>query len=101
MNNISKDQAEMPRYKCHKEVRALKIGKIERDSDKASDENRETDGSAIITPVEAIYAPFRVDYNYVKKHNPQVGGYYVLYKDGYQSYSPAQAFEEGYTLIQS
>lgn len=30
--------------------------------------------------------------------NP-LGGYYVLYKDGYESWSPADAFEEGYTRI--
>ena len=28
---------------------------------------------------------------------PHVGGYYVLYEDGYESFSPAKAFEEGYT----
>ena len=28
-----------------------------------------------------------------------VGGYYVRYEDGYESWSPAQAFEEGYTRI--
>ena len=33
------------------------------------------------------------------KHDPQAGGYYVVYADGYQSFSPAQAFEEGYTRI--
>jgi hypothetical protein len=31
------------------------------------------------------------------KHAPQVGGYYVRYPDGYESWSPAKAFEEGYT----
>ena len=30
--------------------------------------------------------------------NP-VGGYYVCYEDGYESWSPAKAFEEGYTRI--
>lgn len=28
-----------------------------------------------------------------------VGGYYVRYADGYESWSPAQAFEEGYTRV--
>ena len=28
-----------------------------------------------------------------------VGGYYVRYEDGYESWSPAKAFEEGYTRI--
>ena len=91
--------AEMPRYKCHKEVRALKIARIEFDHDKARAENRETDGSATITPAEGGYTPFKVDANYVHKHKPQAGGYYVVYKDGYRSWSPAEAFEDGYTRI--
>jgi hypothetical protein len=33
------------------------------------------------------------------KHKPEVGGYYVVYKEGYKSFSPAGAFEEGYALI--
>ena len=90
---------EMPRYKCHKEVWALKIANCERDSEKAHEENRETDGSAIITPHDDGYAPFRVDYEYMRKHNPQVGGYYVVYQGGYKSFSPAEAFEAGYTRL--
>lgn len=89
---------EMPRYKCHKEVWALKIARIEFDHDKARAENRETDGSATITPAEDGYAPFKVPHDYVRKHNPQAGGYYVVYKDGYKSFSPADAFEDGYSL---
>jgi len=34
-----------------------------------------------------------------QEHNPQPGGYFVVYKDGYKSFSPAKAFEEGYTRI--
>jgi hypothetical protein len=30
---------------------------------------------------------------------PSVGGYYVVYDDGYKSYSPSEAFEGGYTKI--
>ncbi|MNQ66914.1 hypothetical protein D3C85_814160 [compost metagenome] len=33
------------------------------------------------------------------KHEPNVGGYFVLYKDGYASYSPAEPFEEGNVAI--
>jgi hypothetical protein len=36
---------EMPKYKCYKEVWALKIKEIKRDGE---GENRETDGSAIL-----------------------------------------------------
>ena len=90
---------EMPKYRSHKEVWALKIKGILFDSDLAKETNRETDNSAIITPEEEGYAPFRVDSNYVRKHNPRVGGYYVVYEDGYKSWSPAGAFEKGNTRI--
>jgi len=40
-----------------------------------------------------------VDVKYIAKHNPKVDGYYVVYKDGYTSFSPAEAFEEGYNKI--
>ena len=89
----------LPKYKSHKEVWAIKIKEIVKDVDLANKENRETDGSAIITPEEGGYSPFSVDFRYLKKHNPEVGGYYVIYKDGYASWSPASAFEEGYTKV--
>lgn len=89
---------EMPKYKCHKEVHAFKIAAIDLDSTKAQTEDRETDGSAMITPAESGFAPFRVDHAYMHKHKPEVGGYYVVYHDGYKSFSPAKAFEDGYTL---
>lgn len=88
--------AEMPRYKCHKEVWALKIAAIVRDGE---GDDRETDGSAMITPENGRYAAFKVDADYMRKHKPQVGGYYVVYADGYKSFSPAEAFEDGYTLV--
>ena len=92
-------ETEMPRYVCHKEVWALKIKSIVFDFQLAKLENRETDGSATITPEDGRYAPFQVNHEYVRKHNPEPGGYYVVYKDGYKSFSPAKAFEEGYTII--
>ncbi len=91
--------AEMPRYRCHKEVWALKISAITFDASKAAMEGRETDGSATIVPAEDGYGPFKVDSGYLRKHNPQPGGYYVVYKDGYKSFSPADAFEDWYTRV--
>lgn len=87
---------EMPKYKCHKEVWALKIKKVV----KPFDENGRTLDypSAIIFPENENYSPFEVSPEFVDKHNPQAGGYYVVYKDGYVSFSPAEAFEDGYTL---
>jgi len=89
---------EMPKYKCHKEVWALKIKNIVPHN--ADNHNAETDGSAMIEPADARYAAFKVDYDYMRKHKPHVGGYYVVYEDGYKSFSPADAFESGYTNME-
>ena len=89
-------QMEMPRYKCHKEVYALKIKEV---IDPAVPGN-ETDGSRRLVCEDGRYAPICVNREYVRKHNPQAGGYYVVYKDGYKSFSPGEAFEDGYSLIE-
>lgn len=94
---MNENMCEMPKYECHKIVHALKIAKIVRDGEGEPD--RDTDGSAMITPCEDGYAPFKVDFAYMVKHKPEVGGYYVVYADGYKSFSPASAFELGYTRI--
>lgn len=86
-------QTPMPLYKCHKEVWALKIEEVI----DPTQEGNESDGSRLLRFEDYVYAPIRVDRDYVRKHNPQAGGYYVVYKDGYKSFSPAEAFEEGYS----
>lgn len=88
--------AELPKYQCHKKVWALKINTINRDG---HGEDRDSDGSALIYPAEPGYAPFRVDRHYMNKHTPEVGGYFVMYENGYKSFSPAEAFEDGYTRL--
>ncbi|RLA42612.1 MAG: hypothetical protein DRR06_14050 [Gammaproteobacteria bacterium] len=82
-------QREMPKYDCHKQVWALKIESINYDTES---------GQNTIIPADDGYAPFEIDTNYLDAHKPQSGGYYVVYKDGYKSYSPAAVFEDGYSL---
>jgi len=91
------NSVEMPKYRSHKEVHALKIVGIKRHNE--DDPGSETDGSAMLTFAELGYGPIRVDHEYMWKHKPRVGGYYVVYEDGYESWSPAEAFESGYTRI--
>lgn len=86
---VSGNAREMPRYKCHKEVHALKITEI----------LLRVDGTMTFIPDDPGYAPIVLDAEFVTKHNPQNGGYYVVYEDGYKSFSPTEAFELGYTLI--
>ena len=93
-NKMDAPETEMPKYKSHKEVWALKIEKVI----DPTEPNNESDGSRLLLFVDKRYAPMRVKHEYVRKHNPQEGGYYVRYKDGYESWSPAEAFEEGYSL---
>ena len=38
---------------------------------------------------------------FITRHNPVQGGYIVQYEDGYMSYSPQGAFEEGYALAEA
>ena len=90
---------EMPKYKSHKEVYALKIKDIVFDIDTAAKENRETDGSAMLIFENSKYAHIKVENDYVSKHKPQIGGYLVVYEGGYKSWSPADAFESGYTFM--
>lgn len=79
---------ELPRYRCYKEVQAFKIFSIATHDDEnelASEGKRQI---AIVTRA------------YLNKHDPCPGGYYVRYNDGYESFSPAAAFESGYTPIE-
>ena len=77
----------IPKYRSHKVVSAFKIGALDVIRDGGSVYLVAVDGSRVM-----------VNRAYMEKHNPQVGGYYVLYPDGYESWSPAEAFEQGYTL---
>lgn len=78
---------DLPTYKSHKTVQAVKIASIElRPAD-----------FHLLHPVIDLLSPVKVSDDYVNKHQPQPGGYFVQYEDGYQSYSPATAFESGYT----
>ncbi|GAA0493452.1 hypothetical protein GCM10009097_06610 [Pigmentiphaga daeguensis] len=80
----------MPRYICHKQVWALKIESVQ---EGVKDKN-----SVLLTFADEGYAPIHVDFDWYYRHKPEAGGYYVVYKDGYKSFSPAAAFEDGYTL---
>lgn len=84
---------ELPKYRCHKVVHAVKIWLVNPSPDPA-------EGGAMIVPTNSMYEPIFVDHAYMLKHAPEPGGYYVVYADGYRSYSPGRAFEEGYTLIE-
>lgn len=84
------EEVKVPKYKSHKVVKAWKIKAIQRNPDDY--------GYLLI--LEETSLPFWVSDEYVAKHQPQVGGYFVIYEDRYKSYSPTKTFEEGYTRIE-
>lgn len=71
----------LKRFVCHKVVKAAKILAVHGN----------------LLKLEGV--PFEIEptYNFMDAKRPEVGGYFVVYEDGYESYSPQKAFEEGYT----
>lgn len=79
----------LPRYKCHKEVNAAKIYCV-----------IPNDGTGGAKLCFEQYPGVEVDQHFMAKHNPSAGGYYIIYSDGYTSWSPADVFEEGCSIIE-
>lgn len=93
----------LPLYECHKRVRAAKIVDA-RDltGDRAglllTLDVPTPDGGATLVAREVGYS-FMPPRAVVSGLSALVGGYFVEYADGYVSWSPAKAFEEGYQLL--
>jgi hypothetical protein len=83
------EQPEMPLYLCHKKVRGLKIANV----------TRQPDGSVVLSFENTLFFPRHMSLEWSIKNNPKGGGYLVRYKGGYESWSPAPAFEDGYSLV--
>jgi len=81
----------MPRYQCHKQVWALEIRYI----------NRETPGKVRLTFIDKDYEPLTFDESdpLFARYNPIQRDFYVVYDDGYASISPRDAFLAGYTRL--
>lgn len=77
-------QVEMPRYRSHKEVWALEIKDVT--------EFR-------LHFVEPGYASMAIEPGMLARYHPVPGDFYVVYADGYKSFSPRKAFLEGYTRV--
>lgn len=87
------------KWQCHKTVEAFKITETE---------IRPTiDKGKVVILIGPYGQGEVVDEGWVTKHLPEgslhrislEGGYFVRYPDGYTSWSPAEAFEAGYTEL--
>ena len=83
------EHPEMPAYLCHKRVHALKIREV----------IRQNDGSCVLAFEDSLFFPRHMARDWMIKNNPKGGGYLVRYADGYESWSPAGPFEDGYTRV--
>jgi hypothetical protein len=84
----------LPQYQCHKLVRAAKILRIR---------PAPADGQCpeLVLAIDGFEQVVPVSTAFLDKYVPQVGGYLVVYDDGYRSFSPAAAFEAGYTRLEA
>ena len=87
----------LPLYKSRSTVRALKIKAVNYSRESLEGVPR---GEAFITPADGRYSPFWVNEPWAMKNRPQPGGYFVVHPDGHQSFSPANAFESGYSRLE-
>lgn len=92
---------QLPKYKCHKEVWALKILGVEHKLNPDETGQSAAASYGALLHVAEGFAPIEVSGEWVSRHKPAADGYYVQYADGYTSFSPADAFEDGYHRIDS
>lgn len=84
----------LPLFQCLKKVRGGKILDIYRPQEGEAGEIRLTVDAGNGAVEEVV-----VNTVWWQQHKPQIGGYYVKYSSGYESYSPANEFEEGYIKL--
>jgi hypothetical protein len=75
-------------WKCHKIVKAGKIIAVDV-------------GLGFLTAEDVNGAPLRIDMpdHAFDRGVPMIGDYAVIYEDGYKSWSPKKAFEDGYARL--
>lgn len=88
---------DLPLYACHKQVRAAKIKRIRMLVIPHMNIEDRPDG--LVLDVDGEEKEVDVTEEWINRHGPEPGGFFVQYADGYQSYSPAEPFESGYTRV--
>jgi len=76
-------QMEMPEYLCNERVWALQIDSIFK---------KRNSKEYKILAVNTSYGGIDIDQDYIDKHKPHAGGYYIVNKTGYKSFLPYETF---------
>jgi hypothetical protein len=77
----------LPKYRSHKEVRALQIKRVGQRGENGFAVDFENGLTRIVA------------YEVFNRYKPVPGDYLVIYADNYESFSPKKAFEDGYTRL--
>lgn len=78
----------LPTYQSHKRVQAARIVDVDQES-----------GILLVAEgIPGMTTPVRVPAGFFARSAPAIGDYFVRYRDGYVSHSPAKEFEDGYAL---
>jgi hypothetical protein len=84
---------DLPLYQSHKIVQAMKIKEVRKKQETSPGLNNAGPNWELTSAFDVVC---EITPEFVRKHNPTPGDYYVVYEDGYDSISPATAFEAGY-----
>lgn len=82
------ERLDYPDYISHKEVSAVRIELID----------KRDDGGLTLHLVSGFEDVVVSAEDRKGRPSPEAGWYLIIYSEGYMSFSPAKAFEEGYTL---
>ena len=82
----------LPLYRSHKVVGALKIREIEKLTNPLDESQTHR-----LHFEDPNYPAVEVSLEWIMNRSVAEGGYLVIYRDGYASWSPALEFEDGYT----
>lgn len=94
----------LPQWRCHKVVGAFKIHAIKPCAREGyyrvyPELTMLNEVPIVEVPLETFRARVTDNSRPVRFPDEYIGGYLVQYEDGYLSWSPAKAFEDGYTRI--
>jgi hypothetical protein len=89
--SVAESSVGLPRWQSHKKVWGDKIVGDQTDLEDFPDGNCWLLACGIVVKVDEALK--------IRGGDTPIGGYFVRYEDGYESWSPAKVFEEGYTRI--
>lgn len=82
--------SELTIYQCHKKVQGGKIVQVMKD--------RSLEGGAYLLLDCGV--KIKAGPEFLERHKPAAGKYFLMHDDGYKSVSPGSVFEKGYKKIQ-